>query len=238
MRYQLGVLNVEKMPKDPFRSVGRFLTAWRHYHTSLGVGAKATPFLSVQGIRQLNSIYVAERRGHSSDALKVHRLLLSGVGSVASGVSAAVKGGGNDDATPARKREQHIRFKGRDEEGGLGMIEAAVGSAAAPDVITSDLEAYVKGMVKSREKDWDVMGARRVADLWSGRHEGDDSSRNQSRLRVFRRNHQPVAGGDDDESLHHGTTAIGSIRGAAGAAAGAATGAIKGITKGGLRVVG
>lgn len=34
--------------------------------------------------------------------------------------------------------------------------------------MTSDLEAYTKGILKSREKDWDVMGARRIASLWSG----------------------------------------------------------------------
>lgn len=233
VRYQLGVLGIEKLPKDPFQSVRRFLAAWRHYQSSVSVtGKPVSQYLSVQGIRALNSCYVVERRGHASDALKVHRLLFSGVGSVASGVSAVVKGGGNDDSTPARKREQHIRFKGREEDCGLGIIEPSVGGAAAPDAITSDLEAYVKGVLKSREKDWDVMGARRVAELWNGRVADDESNRSHSRLRVFsRRNHQPQADEDDDVSFNPGTSAIGTIRGAAGAA----TGAIKGITKGGLR---
>ncbi|TXT11833.1 uncharacterized protein COLE_02243 [Cutaneotrichosporon oleaginosum] len=235
-RYQLGVLNVERLPKDPFHSVRRFLAAWRHYQTSVNPGKPASPFLSVQAIRQLNGSYVVERKGHASDALKVHRLLLSGVGSVASGVQSVVKGGGaNDEGLPARKREQHIRFTGRDEDSGISMIVPSGAGAAAPDVITSDLEAYVKGVLKSREKDWDIMGARRVAELWSGRI---DDGRAHSRLRVFRRNNQPVADEEDDASINIGTTAIGTIRGAAGAAAGAATGAIKGITKGGLRVVG
>lgn len=242
-RYQLGVLGIEKLPKDPFSNVRRFLAAWRHYQSTLNTtGKPIMQYLSVQGIRQLNSCYVVERRGHASDALKVHKLLFSGVGSVASGVSAVVKGGGtHDDATPARKREQHIRFKGREEDCGVGMImpEGTVGTAAAPDVITSDLEAYVKGVLKSREKDWDVMGARHIAELWSGRVAEGGEGRQQSRLRVFsRRSQQPVADTDDDMSLNLGTSAIGTIRGAAGVAAGAATGAIKGITKGGLRVVG
>lgn len=46
--------------------------------------------------------------------------------------------------------------------------EGQVGSVAPPDIITSDLEAYTKGILKSRQKDWDVMGARRVAGLWNG----------------------------------------------------------------------
>ncbi|BEI81264.1 hypothetical protein CcaverHIS002_0204240 [Cutaneotrichosporon cavernicola] len=242
-RYLLGALNVERLPKDPFQSVRRFLSAWRNYQTSVNSGKPSSPFLSVQGIRQLNACYVVERKGHASDALKVHRILFSSVGSVASGVQSVVKGSANnDESMPARKREQHIRFTGREEDSGISMIVPSVGGAAAPDVITSDLEAYVKGVLKSREKDWDVMGARRIADLWSGRAAEADDSRAQPRLRVFgRRSNLPIADDEDDTSLHLGTTAIGTIRGAAGAAAGAATGAIKGITKGargGLRVVG
>jgi hypothetical protein len=242
-RYLLGALNVERLPKDPFQNVRRFLSAWRHFQMSENHGRPASPFLSVQSLRQLNACYVGERKGHPSDALKVHRLLLSGVGSVASGVQSVVKGGtNNDEGTPARKREQHIRFMGRDEDSGLSMIVPSVGGAAAPDVITSDLEAYVKGVLKSREKDWDIMGARRVAELWSGRVADADDNRAHSRLRVFsRRSNMPVADDEDDASVNLGTTAIGTIRGAAGAAAGAATGAIKGITKGakgGLRAVG
>jgi hypothetical protein len=57
-----------------------------------------------------------------------------------------------------------------DIESGIKMIipEGEAGPVAAPDIITSDLEAYAKGILKSREKDWDVMGARRIAGLWSG----------------------------------------------------------------------
>ncbi|GMK54371.1 hypothetical protein CspeluHIS016_0109570 [Cutaneotrichosporon spelunceum] len=232
-RYQLGTLNVERLPKDPFHSVRRFLSAWRSYQTSMNPGKPAFPFLSVQAIRHLNSCYVGGRKSHASDAFKVHRLLISGVGSVASGVQSVVKGGAtNDDNLPARKREQHIRYTGREEDSGVSMIVRSDGSATAPDVITSDLDAYVKGVLKSREKDWDIMGARRIAVLWSGRVAEIDGSRGHSRLRVFsRRSNQGVADEEDDTSLHLGTAAIGTIRGAA-------TGAIKGITKGGLRVVG
>ncbi len=48
------------------------------------------------------------------------------------------------------------------------IADGNFGTVAPPDVVTTDLEAYTKGVLKSREKDWDVMGARRVADLWSG----------------------------------------------------------------------
>ncbi len=42
-------------------------------------------------------------------------------------------------------------------------------SSAAPNIITTDLEAYISGILHSRQKDWDAMGARRIAELWSGR---------------------------------------------------------------------
>jgi len=46
--------------------------------------------------------------------------------------------------------------------------EGEAGPVAPPDVMTSDLEAYTRGILKSREKDWDIMGARRIAGLWNG----------------------------------------------------------------------
>ena len=50
----------------------------------------------------------------------------------------------------------------------LIIPEGEVGPVAPPDIITTDLNAYIKGILKSREKDWDIMGARRIAHLWSG----------------------------------------------------------------------
>lgn len=185
-RYQLDVLGVEKLPKDPFSNPRRFVQAWRGYQSS--VAAKApSPYLSVGGLRQLKSNYLGERRGHVADAFKVPRVLLSGVASAASGVHATLKGG-TEDSTPLRKREQHLRFN--DDNSGVEMIvpEGEVGPVAAPDVITTGLEPYVKGVLTSREKDWDVMGARHVAELWNGTvAECATSGRGHSRLGVFNR---------------------------------------------------
>lgn len=75
-----------------------------------------------------------------------------------------------------RKREHH-HLRNRLEDGssdsGFGLVVPVgeVGAYAPPDVMTADLEAYTKGILKSREKDWDVMGARRIAALWSGQTE-------------------------------------------------------------------
>lgn len=126
-------------------------------------------------------------RTKSPDALKVHRFLFSGVASATSSIHANLKGGGLDD-TPLRKREHHHlrnRLEDGSSESGFGLIVPAgeVGVYAPPDVMTSDLEAYTKGILKSREKDWDVMGARRIGALWSG----------QTELR-YRRSHRGLNG--------------------------------------------
>jgi hypothetical protein len=140
----------------------------------------------VAGIRQLHTFYLNERT-RSPDALKVHRFLFSGVASATSSIHANLKGGGLDD-TPLRKREHHHGRNRLDEsasDSGLNLIvpEGQIGSVAPPDVVTSDLEAYTKGILKSREKDWDVMGARRMGALWSG----------QTELR-YRRSHKGLNG--------------------------------------------
>lgn len=103
------------------------------------------------------------------------RLLLSGVASATSSISANLRGGGTED-TPLRMREHHhahFRDDIPDEQfgSGVGLITAddQVGSSAAPNIITTDLEAYISGILHSRQKDWDAMGARRIAELWSGR---------------------------------------------------------------------
>lgn len=214
-RYQLDALGVEKLPKDPFMNPRRFLQAWRNYQTSLG--KQPSMFLSVAAIRQLNSNYVGERRGHATDAFKVPRVLLSGVASAASGVHATLKGGMTEDSTPLRKREQHLRFSGDRDDSGVEMIipEAEVGPVAAPDVITTGLEAYIKGVLRSREKDWDVMGARHVAELWNGTIAECGSGRAQPRLRVFtRKSRVPMRDlRDEDEEDSSVGGRMGTIRG-------------------------
>ncbi|KAL1407262.1 hypothetical protein Q8F55_006680 [Vanrija albida] len=186
VRYQLATMGVDKLPRDPFKSTRRFLAVLRstlqQYHQNV------PPYLSVSTIRKVGECYVDARKTHATDALKVHKFLLSGVASATSTLSAGLKGGNNDDSTPLRKREQHLRFRGEgDAECGLGLIvpDNQVGPAAAPDVITSDLDAYTKGILKTREKDWDTMGARRIAELWSGAlvHEAGEVGRHHSRLR-------------------------------------------------------
>lgn len=123
------------------------------------------------------------------------RFFLSGVASATSSISANLKGGGHED-TPLRKREHH-HLRNRLEDGssdsGFNLVVPAgeVGSTAPPDVITSDLEAYTRGILKTREKDWDLMGARRIAALWSGH---DTNGRHHRRLNtgVLRRRHESV----------------------------------------------
>ncbi|KAK8847532.1 hypothetical protein IAR55_005390 [Kwoniella newhampshirensis] len=168
VHYELDVLD---LPKDPFTSIRRFLNAWAGYQTSVGKAPNKSQFLNVSSVRNLNHHYLADRTRSPGDALKVHRLLFSGVAQATSSLQANLKGGAAED-TPIRKREHHLRFRADDEDSDSGMVmiipEGQVGSVAPPDVITTDLEAYTRGILKSREKDWDLMGARRLAELWNG----------------------------------------------------------------------
>ncbi|WWD07525.1 hypothetical protein V865_005626 [Kwoniella europaea PYCC6329] len=160
-----------QLPKDPFTSIKRFLNTWAAYQTCTATSLDMPHYLTIHSIRSLAQHYLADRTRHPGDALKVHKLLLNGVAQATSSISANLKGGTTED-TPIRKREHHLRFKGDDENDGegVGLIipEGEVGPVAPPDVITTDLEAYIKGILRSREKDWDIMGARRVAELWNG----------------------------------------------------------------------
>ncbi|XAO24672.1 hypothetical protein I312_103478 [Cryptococcus bacillisporus CA1280] len=98
------------------------------------------------------------------DALDVER--------TASHLSANLKGGGGEE-TSLRWREHHHRHRLDEQEledPGMVMIipDDEIGSIAPPDAITTHLEAYIKCILKSKEKEWDVMGARRIAELWNG----------------------------------------------------------------------
>jgi hypothetical protein len=67
---------------------------------------------------------------------------------------------GNGDGIPHDQQQQT----------GLHLIvpDDEVGHSAAPDIITTNLEAYTSGIKRSKEKDWVEMGARRIGDLWKG----------------------------------------------------------------------
>ncbi|WRT64661.1 uncharacterized protein IL334_001595 [Kwoniella shivajii] len=171
VHYELDALDIEKLPKDPFTSIRRFLNTWAGYQSFIGKQPESLQFLTIPSIRSLTQHYLADRTRHHGDGLKVHRMLFNGVAQATSSLSANLKGGTAED-TPIRKREHHLRFKGDEDDAGegVGLIvpEGEVGPVAPPDVITTDLEAYIKGVLRSREKDWDIMGARRVAELWNG----------------------------------------------------------------------
>jgi hypothetical protein len=113
----------------------------------------------------------------------VHRFLLSGVASATNSISANLKGGAAED-TPLRKREHHALFLGveTDDQSGVGLIipDEFIGPVASPNAITTSLEAYISGILKSREKDWDTVGARRIAEVWNGRVVSDGLRRKKS----------------------------------------------------------
>lgn len=213
-RYLLGSLDCDKLPKDPFTNIRRFMGSWRIFQSSaLGIRHPSL-CLTVAGLRQLNSVYIDGRKGHPTDALKVHRLLISGVANATSSISANLKGGASEETpTPLRKREKHMKFA-EDGESGLDMIvpDAGAGSVAGPDVITADLEAYTKGILKSRERDWDAIGARRVAELWNGHVAEGNGHSHHHRGKFFRRRHAKEDQGDrGDEGV--GAAAIGAFKG-------------------------
>ena len=121
------------------------------------------------------------------------KFLLSGVAAATSSLHANLKGVGQDD-TPLRKREHHLRNRMEDgsHDSGLNLVVpiGQVGSTAPPDIITSDLEAYTKGILKTRERDLDIMGARRISSLWSGAN--DSHAKGFRGKGVLRRRHDSI----------------------------------------------
>ena len=90
----------------------------------------------------------------------------------------------------------------------LIIPEGEVGPVAPPDIITTDLDAYIKGIIKSREKDWDIMGARRIAHLWSGevglkRKPSNKLDRAMMRMRSNSRDVYKSDDGDESPSAGH-----------------------------------
>lgn len=154
----------------------------------------------------MNKFYLNQRSRYPTDWLNVHRSLVSGVAHATSSLSANLKGGAAEDG-PLRRREHRPEFRtdSGDSDTGMGMIipHGDVGPVAPPDVITTDLEAYIKGILKSREKDWAIMGARRVAQLWNG-HMFEQEGKRRHLGGILRRRtaSRDVLDDDADDSAH------------------------------------
>ena len=129
-----------------------------------------------------------------------------------SSISANLKGSAAEDR-PLHKREHHLRHRIEDGESdtGVSMIipEGEIGAVAPPDVVTTDLEAYIKGIINSREKDWDVIGARRVAVLWNGSLAEQAGVRPQRRMdrgllgrKMVSRELESLEEGEDNHMAH------------------------------------
>ncbi|WVQ91793.1 hypothetical protein IAS59_005596 [Cryptococcus gattii] len=177
MEYE-GSLKIEKETSggciDPktLASLLSSVTSVHYQLDALDVERSGTdsPFFSVPSIRALAQYYLSDRL-HKGDHLRVQRLL-TGVAQTASHLSANLKGGGGEE-TSLRWREHHHRHRLDEQEledPGMVMIipDDEIGNIAPPDAITTHLEAYIKCILKSKEKEWDVMGARRIAELWNG----------------------------------------------------------------------
>lgn len=118
--------------------------------------------------------------------------MVSNVKHATSTFTAGLKGGGIEDG-PLGKREAHpdlsigVGVAGAGTDGksssGVGLItsDTDFANSAPPDVIMTDLVMYTRTIMKSKEKDQILMGAKRIGDLWKGhvfeqekkRHFGD-----------------------------------------------------------------
>ncbi|EIW71183.1 hypothetical protein TREMEDRAFT_71084 [Tremella mesenterica DSM 1558] len=208
VHYQLDALGVEKIPKDPFTHVRRFLNVWEGYQIGLGRTSNNPRYLSVSAIRHLRTQYHNERT-RPTDAFKAPLNFLSGVAHATSSLSANLKG---QDDLSLRRREHRVRSPDDDERlGGMQLIvpEGQVGHSAPPDVITTDLEAYTRSLIKTKEKDWGLLGARRIAELWNGSFTEHDHKKRNGFDRVFRQRQASKLISDDD-----GETSGGGTRGA------------------------
>lgn len=134
-------------------------------------------YVDISGIKALNKVYRARRARLPSDWSNVPHTLVSGVAHATSSLSANLKGGAAEDG-PLRRREYRPDLSSSPlGGGGMGLItpDADLGGIAPPDVLTTNLDAYTKCILRTKEKDWTVLGAKRVGDLWKGtlfEHEG------------------------------------------------------------------
>lgn len=143
---------------------------------SFGHASHGTDYLTIPLLRTLSADFAASRARSPTDALKVHRLFLSGVAQATSAVS-AIKSGSNDDG-PLRKREYFNSTLAEElatSATGVSLIipDDEVGNVASPNIITSNLDAMVQ-LLKSKEKEVEQLGAKHLSWLWSGKVGGQD----------------------------------------------------------------
>lgn len=93
-----------------------------------------------------------------------------------SSLTANLKGGGIEDGPLSRREARPDLSIGTgagpsSRDSGVGLItsDTDFGGSAPPDVITCDLDMYTRSVMKSRDKDQVLMGAKRIGDLWKGR---------------------------------------------------------------------
>ena len=136
------------------------------------------------------------------------------------------------DDVPLHKREHHLRFKnsadashnhGHDHgngadaspigSGGVALITSDVGHVAPPDVITTDLDAYSRGLHKTKDKDLAILGARRVADLWSGHFIEEGAKKRHKLEKVFYKQRQASRLVSEDDGETSGGGPRGALKG-------------------------
>lgn len=133
-------------------------------------------YLDVNGIRTLNKVYRSRRVRLPSDWTNVPHTLVSGVAHATSSLSANLKGGAAEDG-PLRRRELRPDLSSSSSSSspsGMSLITpdhellSSGNGLAPPDAILTNLEIYTKGIMRTKDKDWALIGARRIGELWKG----------------------------------------------------------------------
>jgi hypothetical protein len=85
--------------------------------------------------------------------------------------------------------------------------DSEVGTSAAPDIITTSLEAYTNGIKKSKERDLLEMGAKRIGDLWKG-NVGDEGHKRGFGLLSRKNTIRSEGSEEDSEDVGRGMGAL------------------------------
>lgn len=168
-------------------------------------------FVDIPGIKALNKVYRARRARLPSDWANVPHTLVSGVAHATSSLSANLKGGAAEEGPLRRREYRPDLFASPLGGGGMGLItpDADLGGIAPPDILTTNLDAYTKGIQRTKEKDWVLLGARRIGDLWKGtlfEHEGKRG------LGGLLNRKSTVRDGGTDDSSDEGSKARGAFQ--------------------------